>query len=220
VRVIPIKKEETYEWLLYKHYLKRLAPISYAYGLYDESTLMGICTFGVPASASLCMGICGVDYADIVLELNRLCVDTVPPNSLSFFVGRCLKRLPTPSIIVSYADTNQHHIGYIYQATNWLYTGLSAKRTDCKIIGDEDTTKHSRHLFDKYGGINAIKEQYPDKVHWVDRPQKHRYIYFLGSKKQKKEMRRKLKYQIEPYPKGDNQKYDASYQPKTQEVLF
>ena len=42
---------------------------------------------------------------------------------------------------------------------------------------------------------------------------------FLGSKKEKKEMAKKLHFGIFPYPKGDNQRYDASYEPTTQGVL-
>ena len=45
---------------------------------------------------------------------------------------------------------------------------------------------------------------------------KHRYVYFLGNKTEKKEMLKMLKYPIEPYPKGKNIRYDASYTPITQ----
>ena len=31
---------------------------------------------------------------------------------------------------------------------------------------------------------------------------------------------KKLKYKIQPYPKGDNKRYDASYQPTTQTKLL
>lgn len=216
-----IKPSETYEWLLYKHYLKRIPPVSYAFGLYKDYNLIGICTFGVPASPSLCTGVCGTEYKDIVFELNRLCInENIDNNSLSYFLSKSLKLLPKTKVIVSYADTSVGHIGYIYQATNWLYTGLSAKRTDAKIIGEEDNNKHSRHLFDKYGTINQIKEHHPDKITWVDRPQKHRYIYFIGTKKEKKVLKKALNYKIQAYPKGDNKRYDASYKPSTQLSLL
>ncbi len=47
-------------------------------------------------------------------------------------------------IIVSYADTSQNHHGYIYQATNWIYTGLTKKNTDKFDINNPN--KHSRHI--------------------------------------------------------------------------
>mgnify|MGYP003138104375 FL=1 len=220
-KVQPIKPSETHEWLLYKHYAKRLPSISYAFGLYQDKILIGICTFGSPPSNALCIGVCGEENRDKVMELNRLCLnDHKVKNLTSYFLSNCLKLLPNNKIIVSYADTSQNHHGYIYQATNWLYTGLSVKRTDAKIIGEEDNNKHSRHLFDKYGTINQTKEHYPDKITWVDRPQKHRYVIFTGSKKEKKILKKALNYKIQPYPKGDNKKYDASYKPSTQITMF
>src|SRR5512136_439793 len=127
--VIPIKAEDTYPWLLQKHYAKRLCPISFAFGAFVDGQLIGVVTYGTPASAPLREGICGKEYSDQVLELNRLCCEN-SANVASELVGKSLRLLPKPKIVVSYADTEQGHIGYVYQATNFIYTGLSAKRTD------------------------------------------------------------------------------------------
>ena len=118
MKVLPIKSEETYPWLLQKHYAKRIPQIMFAFGLYEESILIGICTFGIPASPALCMGICGKEYADKVLELNRVCLLENGKNQASYLVSNAIKLLPKPSIVVSYADTNHGHVGYVYQATN------------------------------------------------------------------------------------------------------
>ena len=80
------------------------------------------------------------------------------------------------------------------------------ERTD---IGFEDN-KHSRH-YNK--NIDYTKNR-------KFRSSKHRYIMFLGSKTQKKNMLKNLKYNIEPYPKGQNKRYDASYEPTIQTKLF
>jgi len=80
MKVLPIKSEETYPWILKKHYSKRLPSISYAFGLYDESELVGIVTYGIPASNNLCEGICGKEYKEFVIELNRLCLLNNKPN--------------------------------------------------------------------------------------------------------------------------------------------
>ena len=48
----------------------------------------------------------------------------------------------------------------------------------------------------------------------------HRYFMFLGNKKEKKDMLLEFKWDTLPYPKGDNKRYDTSYKPKTQELLF
>ena len=42
-----------------------------------------------------------------------------------------------------------------------------------------------------------------DKFSLVDRPRKHRYIYFNCSKTRKKQLLKKLKYKIYAYPKNN-----------------
>jgi hypothetical protein len=203
-KVLSIESYLTLDWLLNKHYAKRIPSISYAFGLYNNNILIGVLTIGKPASPSLCDGICGKENSQYVYELNRLCVnDGLEKNVLSFFVSKCLKMVKDDMILVSYADAGMYHHGYIYQATNWIYTGKSKERTD---IGHEDGT-HSRH-YDK--NINYSIRKF--------RSSKHRYIFFIG--KLKKSFLNQLNYKIEAYPKGENKKYDSSYQPKVQLNLF
>lgn len=204
LHVKPIKSFECREWLLNKHYAKRMPSISYAFGLYDGKHLVGVLTVGKPASPSLCVGVCGEAYSDFVFELNRLVINEgLPKNSLSFFVAKSLRLIKDSMILVSYADTAQGHHGYIYQATNWIYTGATTERTD---IGLEDGS-HSRH-YDK--SLDA-------KTYRKFRSSKHRYVYFLG--KSKKAFKLALRYPVLPYPKGQNQRYNASYTPATQQLL-
>lgn len=217
MKVLPIKNEETYPWLLQKHYAKRIPQIMFAFGLYEESQLVGVVTYGIPASPALCMGICGKEYSDKVLELNRVCLLNNDKNQASFLVANSIKLLPKPSIVVSYADTGKGHIGYVYQATNFLYTGLSANRVDWTVKGLEH--KHSKTLSDGMT-LESIKEKYGDDFYYSERSRKHRYIYFHGNKTQKKKMNSLLKYQIEPYPKGNSQKYDSGSTVETQGLLF
>lgn len=217
MKILPIKNEETYPWLLQKHYAKRIPQIMFAFGLYEENELVGIVTYGIPASPALCMGICGKEYSDKVLELNRVCLLNNDKNQASFLVANSIKLLPKPSIVVSYADTGKGHIGYVYQATNFLYTGLSANRVDWTVKGLEH--KHSKTLSDGMT-LESIKEKYGDNFYYSERSRKHRYIYFHGNKTQKKKMNSLLKYGIEPYPKGNSQKYDSGSAVETQGLLF
>jgi hypothetical protein len=215
--VIPIKNEESYPWLLEKHYAKRVPQIMFAFGLYEKNQLVGVCTYGIPASPALCMGICGKEYSDKVLELNRVCLMDNSKNQASFLVANSIKLLPKPSIVVSYADTGKGHVGYVYQATNFIYTGLSANRVDWTVKGLEH--KHSKTLSDGMT-LESIKEKYGDDFYYTERSRKHRYIYFHGDKRQKKQMKNLLKYKIQPYPKGDSQRYDSGKKVKTQGLLF
>jgi hypothetical protein len=183
-----------------------MPPVSFAFGLYRHKNLVGVCTFGMPASNSLCEGLCGKENKSFVLELNRLCLNDGIKNGASFLVSKAIRFLPKPKILVSYADTAKSHHGYIYQATNWLYTGLSADRG---FDWGKNDGKHSRHAI--VGGEGYEK---------VARSRKHRYVYFVGDRGWCLKMRRLLNYKIAPYPKGDNQRYDASYTPEVQQVLF
>ena len=217
MKVLPIKNEESYEWLLKKHYAKRIPQIMFACGLYESDELLGVVTYGIPASPSLCMGICGKDYSAKVLELNRVCLLNNDKNQASFLVANSIKLLPKPTIVVSYADTNKGHVGYVYQATNFIYTGLSAIRTDWTIRGMEH--KHSKTISDGMT-LESIKEKYGDDFYYTERSRKHRYIYFHGTKNDKKVLLSKFLYKSEPYPKGDSKKYDSGGKVATQAILF
>lgn len=130
------------------HYLHRRPPISHAFGLFDGERLVGVVTYGVPASRHLQMSACPSDPG-MVLELNRLWVeDAQPRNTESKFVATTLRDLP-PRIIVSYADPLHGHVGYIYRALSWHYAGWTdmerkTPRYDY-IPADPDT--HTRDAF-------------------------------------------------------------------------
>jgi hypothetical protein len=179
-----INYNDTKPFILNIHYAKRMPSISYAYGLFLNNDLVGIVSYGSPASPSLCKGIAGLENKSFVIELNRLVLKYNRKNEASMLVGKSLQLLPKPKIIVSYADTNQNHVGFIYQATNFYFTGTSKPRTD--MAGKNG--KHSRHHLG-------------DKTKRIFRSAKHRYVYLVGNKKDKKYFLNNLKYPLLNYPK-------------------
>lgn len=120
---------------------------------------------------------------------------------MSEFVSKALKSIGN-KIVVSYSDTGMHHNGYIYQATNFAFTGQTKLRTDV-FTGKG---KHSRH-YDK----SKTNER-------IVRSPKNRYVIVVGSKLFKKHMRKNIKYDTLPYPKGDNQNYKIGDSKK--EIIF
>ena len=188
-----ISYKEAISFLLPRHYSGRKPSITYSFGYYEDNKLKAVCTFGKPASNSLCIGVCGKEYSSNVYELNRLCVDGSINIQLSYFVSLCLRKLKKYNlIIVSYADKQINHNGYIYQATNFIYTGATKSRTDKYVEGG----KHSRH-YDKtkQNGLRKFRSS------------KHRYIYFTCNKKYKKKFTKALNYPVENYPKDENSNY-------------
>jgi hypothetical protein len=222
-RVVSVSASDCKEWLLKKHYLKRMTSFTYSFGMYDGIELVGVCTFGNAIPMQMKKSICGEKFMDLVYELNRLITnDNLEKNATSFFVSSCLKMLPKPLIIVSYADKSFGHNGYIYQATNFYFTGESHTQKDWKLKGREHI--HSRTLMDEFAfqenRIKKLKEKYGDDLYQVERPPKNRYVFFVGSKKQKRDLLRNKLFEIKPYPKGENKNYDASYKPNIQTTLF
>jgi hypothetical protein len=68
--------------------------------------------------------------------------------------------------------------------------------------------------------LEEIKAEHGDDFYYTERSRKHRYIFFVGSKRDKKELNSKLKYPVMAYPKGDSLHYDSGGIVKKQELLF
>jgi hypothetical protein len=201
-QVYPVEKKVCLDLIEKSHYLHRLPSIVHSFAVYKNKEIIGVCTFGIPPSRALCIGICGEEFAPEVIELNRFFLIHNEKNLASFFLSKCLKMLPKPRIVVSYADTGSNHHGYIYQACNFIYTGLSAKRTDA------DT-----------GGGHGRTNWKPNQKQ-IERSRKHRYLYFCADKKDKKFRLNKLLYEQCNYPKGDNKNYIVDFIPPTQPLLL
>ena len=181
------------------HYLHRKAPCSFAFGLFIDKELVGVVMYGTPSSAPLRRGICGDDEKNNVIELTRLWIDDkVGKNAESYLIGNTIKKV-NKEIVVSYSEIEQGHLGIVYQATSFFYTGLSAKRTNWTVEGID---KHCQTIADKYTS-KELKEKYGDKFKLVPRPRKHRYVFINAKKKRRKKLISKLKYTILPYPKNE-----------------
>lgn len=182
----PIKDSTINSVVVENHYAHRAVPTSWSFGAYFEDRLVGVISFGKPASRPLSIGVCGPELEPRVYELNRLWMsDECPKNSESRFIGWALKKIKAwKPIIVSFADTGVGHKGTIYAASNWIYTGLTKEQWDKTVDG-----KHPRWGTKEK---NAIK---------VKRTRKHRFVYFTDPSD-----REKLRYPEKKWT-GDNGLY-------------
>jgi hypothetical protein len=200
--VKPVSRQDCAPFILGIHYAKRFPSVSYAFGLFDDEDLIGVVTYGTPPSATLRTGLAGKKNQERILELNRLCLKHNRKNEASHLVAKSLKLLPVGKIIISFADTDQNHKGIVYQASNFKYYGLSAKRTDWKIKGKEHL--HGQTIADEFRGVpnrsKAMREKYGHDFYLHPRPRKHRYIYVTGGRKYKN-LYECIKYKQEDYPK-------------------
>ena len=196
-----IKSEDAIPFIENIHYSRKAPNITDAFGLFVNGEMIGIVTYGIPASPKLCEGLAGKENFYNVKELNRL---VIKPkfngggyNYASYLVSHSLKMLDNKTFVVSYADTAWSHVGYVYQACNFLYTGLSAKRVDFYMEDGHHPRSYNRGRRDN----NCLHQT---------RSRKHRYIYLVGDKRTKKQMMKELKYKvIDKYPKGDETHYDT-----------
>lgn len=224
--VLPISKVIAKNMILANHYSGRCPGIKYSYGLYEKGTLVGCVVYSVPASYTLCNGVCGVEYRQYVIELARLVITTKTTNAASSLVGRSLAAIPD-HIVVSYADCNEHvgHIGYVYQATNWIYTGQG----NAEPLWVDDRTGEivsytRRHIDKKARELGYDWKEGASKGPGLSkRPQvgKHRYVYFTGSRQFKSNAKESLRYKVKSYPKGTTRRHQGNIMPvsKTNIIL-
>ena len=195
-RIERVNKEECRGFLLKHHYLSRQGygfRSGYNYGLFDGEKLIGVAIFhGISAGETVvgCFGLTKNNQAGF-FELGRLAMD--PENKVknltSWFLARAMrifKAEAKPRAIISYADATYHH-GYIYQACNYTYHGLTAAKSDYWI-------KQEDGIFKKAGrGCKGDGE-------WRPRSRKHRYLMVYDK-------RLNVLWPTEKYPKGDNSEY-------------
>lgn len=197
--VKPIDKILTYNFLLNIHYAKRIPIIVFSFGLYANSELVGVITYGKPAAPNIAKSLVGDEYKSNVYELSRLCLKNNLKNEASILISKSLKLLPKNSFILSFADSGQNHIGYVYQATNFKYYGQT--NTKSEIALKSKPNSHSLGIYDESKGkedrIGFLKQKYGDDLYWKKRSAKHRYVYVVGNK----DLYLKIKYKEHPYPK-------------------
>jgi len=209
-----ISKQEAKALIIAHHYKHRPCPISWAYGIECPSTegkqaeVVGCLTVGKPASWSATFGLVGEKYSKPipensrsrdVFELNRLWLhDSLPHCMESRFIGWCLRQLKRehPNVILlSYAEQSVGHVGTVYQATNWIYTGESARFTDITLQGYSDyRSVPMEKRGEKIGNKRAWAND-PTAIR-VERGRKHRYVWFANP-----DDRKLLAWSVHPYPK-------------------
>lgn len=164
--VEPCPKADAARAVVDHHYLHRKPNISFAFGLYRNAKLVGVVTFGTPASRHLQLSVCR-EHPEHVIELNRLWVhDSMPKNTESWFVSRALKQLPA-RIVVSYADTAHGHLGYIYRALSFRYAGWTdmERKTPRYDYIPHDPSQHTREAF-RSGYSDRVRRQ-PKVKYWT-----------------------------------------------------
>jgi hypothetical protein len=188
------------------HYLHSLSGgTCLAFGVFLGNRLQGALTLGVGPTLAYSL-VADAAPADC-LTLTRLWLsDQLPANSESRVLGivlRSLRQHTTVKFLVTYADPAQGHIGIIYQATAWLYTGLS-EAMPLYDLGD-GKLRHSRSLSHAYG-THSVQHfaRHGIAVKLTPQSAKHRYVYFLDPTWQQRLMVPGLPYPKKEMPVGNH----------------
>ena len=197
------------DWCSYKaakyavehwHYSRTMpAGKTVKFGVWEDERFIGAVIFSRGANNNI-----GSPYGlknTEVCELTRVALAQHKAN-VTAILSICIKKLKAHDaglrLIVSYADSEQHHIGGIYQAGNWIYLGIAEKAggLQYKINGK---WVHKRTLGSRYGRRD---KRYLDKLfpeaETRDDTDKHRYLYPLD-----RAMRRQIAPLAQPYPKRE-----------------
>lgn len=198
IRIAPISFSVASVVVSREHYLQAMAGgTQICLGVFVEKRLLGVMTFGAgPTNAHRLVD--GAKRADCLCLTRFWLSDVLPANSESRVLGIALgnlRRHTDTKFVVSYADPAAGHIGTIYQATNWLYTGTS-ERTPLLDFGD-GVPRHTRTVAHNLGTHSAAHfAAHGITVEKVPQVPKHRYILFLDRTWQPR-----LRVGPLPYPK-------------------
>ncbi len=224
VSIRPIYKPLARDIIEKNHYSGRLSSCRYPLGVFyqtdnqhqffdeAEEKLIGVACYGFPVGRRVIGSIFKEEILENknILELTRLFIhDGYGSNIESYLIGEGFKWLRKNrkdiKALISYSDPQQGHVGTIYQATNWLYQGNRIRPNDSWLFKWEEEGKwqHGRTIFPYYGTNDIEKmKSLVEKDFWVKKElRKHRYVYLLGSKSEKRKALKNLKYPILPYPK-------------------
>jgi hypothetical protein len=231
VSVAPIAKSIAKDMIIKYHYTHAWTACRYSLGIYyktddvdifgNSAKLIGVAVYGFPVGARAAESISDLITKDNVLELTRLYIhDGYGSNIESYSLGQTFKWFrendTNIKVLISYADSGQEHLGKIYQATNWIYQGLSTDialmpNYGISLTKDPYNWIHSRTVYSLWGSSNLEhlkteigKQGYAEFYRKMESG-KHRYIQVItGNKKEKKLLNQSLKHTTKPYPKNDD----------------
>jgi len=225
VSIRPIYKPLARDMIEKNHYSGRLSSCRYPLGVFyktdnahqffdeTEEKLIGVACYGFPVGRRVVGSIFNEEILENknVLELTRLFIhDGYGKNIESHVISASFKWMkqfaPNIKVLISYADPEQSHDGAIYQATNWIYQGcgdFQLAPTYSLRLTEDGVWMHSRSVYSKFGSANPKKMvKSIGHTFWLKKEaSKHRYIYFLGNKKENRKFHSVMKHPEMKYPK-------------------
>jgi len=187
------------DWCSYKaakysvenwHYSKSLPAADLVkIGVWENKVFKGVVLFGRGASPYLGKryGLGKGQWCELVRVALKEHENPIT-KILSFSLSLLKRNFPNIKLVISFADPNQKHLGKIYQAGNWIYTGQTDSSPEWFFRG---RWMHTRQI----GSLGySTKDWNSDRKRM--RLGKFRYLYPLT-----KQMRKQIESLAKPYPK-------------------
>lgn len=167
-------------------------------GAWEDGKFIGVVLFGRGANNNMLKPY-GLK-ADQGCELVRIALKShkTPVSKIMAIAIKFLKKSnPKLRLIVSYADADQDHHGGIYQATNWVYTGLkNAGSMGAFIINGKKTHPKSVHSKGVKQSLESVRKHLDPNAKIFYTKGKHCYLMPLDDN-----IRNKVLSLSKPYPK-------------------
>lgn len=183
------------------HYANAVPVCQYVYSIWnDADEWCGVIIFGGGATVNIAKPF--DKWQGQVLELERVALNGRQGHgNTSTAVSMALKALhreaPWVDLVVSFADMDQNHNGTLYQATNWIYTGIkNAGDRGAFIIHGKKVHPKSVHSKGWKQSLLWLRENVDPQADEFITKGKHKYLYPLN-----KQMRERVMILSEPYPK-------------------
>ncbi len=167
-------------------------------GAWEDGRFIGVVLFGSGAGNSTNGSRYGLSASGQVAELVRVALRDhhTPVSRIVALALRFLRKVnPDLKLVVSFADTAQGHHGGIYQAGNWVYTGLTEGDREFHVRGE---ILHPKAVYMRrwVQSESWIRENIDPAARLVKTPGKHRYLMPLDDA-----MRAQIAPLAKPYPK-------------------
>ncbi len=212
-----IDKEEALQMIRQYHYSNTLPKLNkYFLGFFLRDELVGVVTlgWGTRPRHTIQRMFPSLDTKDY-LEIGRMCMkDEMPRNSESQMLSQLVKwmkiNLPEIKVLFTWADGMVGKVGYVYQASNFIYAGYSGGEMYMKdgvklhvrqmksflvqsgVKDDRITVRPTLEQMRKYNIQHFKGKQY-------------RYLLFLCDKKEKKRLLEECLIDLTlPRPKDDD----------------
>lgn len=195
---------------LHYHYSKSVPANPVGYNVYnDAGEWCGVILYAVGATPNI-----GTAYnvpTGGVLELVRVALNGKQEHTsqaVSMSLKQLKKDVPQCRLVVSYADCDQHHLGTIYQATNWVYTGTNNKGTRGGWIV-HGKKMHPKSVHSRIVVVDGKRQHCPQTTEAVRKYLDPDAVEFFTQGKRKylmpldKKMRKQILPLSKPYPKNE-----------------